>query len=530
MANNPLEAIEHVVVLMMENRSFDNLLGWLYDPKNPYPFNQIPPANFDGIYGKNLTNPDLNGKNIPVGKGYVPTNPNPDPGEPYQDVYCQVFGEKQVPPLGSVPPEPTTPANMNGFIYNYAAQKAVQQKKIDPSVIMNCFTPVTVPVLSSLAYYYGVCDHWYASIPTQTLCNRSYVHAGTSSGYVNNEGGDGILLLNDTTTIFNLLEDAGARWKIYCNSWLITSLALLTQKKIWEYFFSGDHFGHLNDFLSAAKQKGGLPKYSFIEPIYIDSLLWGPENDMHPEANPFELYGPSNVEQGEKLLYTVYQAVRNSPDWDNTLLIILFDEHGGCYDHVIPPSASNSNGCNLAVSPDGKVIPPNQSGGSGFKFDRLGVRVPAIIVSAYTPAQTILNNCFDHTSVLSTIVNTLSLPKGHLGQRQAIAPDVSAALTLEHPRTDLPPIKQPVSEDSFPGHLLQAAGSLLQAKSKPLSELQKKILYGAARMIQAEDMRTDAAAKAAAPALQAQVASITNALEADAFLMKQEAELLARKL
>jgi phospholipase C len=130
---------------------------------------------------------------------------------------------------------------------------------------MDCFTPASVPVLSALAYHYGVCDHWFASIPTQTMCNRSFLHAGTSSGYVNNDGGDGILFVNKATTIFNLLEQAKKTWKIYCASCKITSLALLTQEKLWPYAPT-DHFAHLRDFFHAARRPGGLPNYSFIEP------------------------------------------------------------------------------------------------------------------------------------------------------------------------------------------------------------------------------------------------------------------------
>jgi len=543
MPGSPLSPIEHIVVLMLENRSFDNLLGWLYDPQNPNPpFRRTPPSNFDGVSGKTLSNPAPPPQNIqiPVGRGFVPTNPNPDPGEPYQDVYRQVFGIPGAAPPdpGRVHPEPPTPANMQGFVYNYAAQTKVQEQGIDPGLIMNCFTPETVPVLSSLAHHYGLCDHWFASIPTQTLCNRSFVHAGTSSGYVNNGGADGHLLLNDTPTIFNLLEDAGQSWKIYCNSWLIENLALLTQKQIWPYFFTGDHFAHfddpihLDDFIAAAKTRGGLPAYSFIEPIYIDSLVWGPENDMHPESMPAILQwdGPSNVEQGERLLYKLYQAVRNSPDWERTLLIILFDEHGGCYDHVVPPGKQNSFGCNLAVSPDGIVIPPGETGGSGFNFDRLGVRVPAVIVSAWTEHQTILNNCFDHTSVLSTVVNCFGLPNGKLGRRQQIAPDVSAALNRNLPRKDQPPIPQPLEGSRKLGEMLRAAKSMLQARSKEISELQRQMLYGVGRLIQSAEFGADGADAVRGEALRMEVNGIGNAFDADIFLLKQEAEMHARRL
>jgi phospholipase C len=524
MADGPLNQIKHIVVLMLENRSFDNMLGWLYDPQGPAPFNQKPSSGtFEGVWGKvpPLSNPSLPPPSsvlVPVGKGTDPTSPDPDPGEPYQDVYAQVFGQQNVLPLKDVPPDPPQTCNMQGFLYNYTLQcNALREKKgkiVNPNIIMNCFTSATVPVLWSLAFYYGCFDHWFASIPTQTLCNRSFLHAGTSSGYVNNGGGDGIFFVNDTPTIFNRMSQAGKSWNIYCDSWKVTSLALLTQMQLWDKALS-DHFAHLDDFCAAAKQKNGLPEYSFIEPIYIDSpLVWGAENDMHPEAWPFNFDGPSNVEQGEKLLYKVYDAVRNSPDWDSTLLLILFDEHGGCYDHVCPPTKDN---CKFAISPDGIVIPKQHVGGSGFNFDRFGVRVPAIVVSAYTRAQTVVNTVFDHTSALSTIVNCLGLQTGQLGNRQALAPDISAALNLTSARTDYPPIPKPARFEVSPEERVASSRqALLQARGKPLSELQETILIGVSHRL-----------NLASPMI-FEASNLTTALDADAYLMRAEAELLAR--
>jgi phospholipase C len=504
MGDNQLAQIEHIVVVMLENRSFDNLLGWLYDPLNPVPFNQVPPLNFEGVYGKTLSNPSSKGP-VPVGKGYQFTAPNPDPGEPYEDVYAQIFGQQTVLPLNQVPAKPPMPPNMNGFMYNYTGRCG----GTDPKIIMNCFTPASVPVLSSLAHYYGVCDHWFSSIPSQTLCNRSYVHAGTSSGYVDNGGGDGILFVNDTPTVFNLLSEGDREWRVYCAGWTVTSLVLLTQKQVWDFALRPGYFSYLHDFISAAQKPGGLPAYSFIEPNYIDALVWGPENDMHPESHPVQLYGPSNIEEGEKLLYKIYTAVRNSPDWKKTLLIVLFDEHGGCYDHVCPPTAT---------SPDNVVIPQSELGGSGFNFDRLGVRVPAIVVSAFTAPGTILNETFDHTSVLSTAVNCFDLPKGRLGMRQQIAPDICEALTLDSPRTDYPPIPQPASITVSIEQRTEALGrALLQSKAKPISELQRRILAGASQRLGLYDVHRDI------------IAGATTSLEADALLIKLEAELVLRR-
>ncbi|HEV7889267.1 MAG TPA: alkaline phosphatase family protein [Pyrinomonadaceae bacterium] len=499
---NPLDNIEHVVVLMLENRSFDNILGYLYDPGNPPPFNTKPPANFEGVSGKNLSNPGPGGKTYPVAPGNVLTNPNPDPGEPYEDIYSQLYNVP-APALGNVPPNPPQPPAMQGFVNNYAAQPNVT----DPSIIMNCFTPASLPVTSSLAYYYGVCDHWFASIPTQTLCNRSYVHAGTSSGYVDNEGDNGILFINYTPTIFNVLESQGVPWKVYHGSWLIACLSLLTQDQMWHFKDLG-RFAHMSQFKKDAKKKGGLPAYSFIEPIYIDSLVWGPENDMHPEAWDIHFDGLSNVEQGERLLYEVYTTLRASPDWEKILFVITFDEHGGCYDHVAPPAKG-------VKSPDGIVIPPSQKGGSGFGFNRLGVRVPAIIVSAYTPPQTIVNQNFDHTSVLSTVVNRFGLPQNRLGARAAGAPDLGAALTLTQPRTDKPPIPKPSSS-----MLSTLKLGVERLTPKPLTELQRTILEGAAYRLGKSGI---------APLAASELSKVSNTLEADAALAKHEVALLRNK-
>lgn len=499
---NQLGSIEHVVVLMLENRSFDNILGYLYDPNNPPPFNKSPPANFEGVYGKSLSNPGPGGKSYAVSPGSVLTEPYPDPGEPYEDVYCQLYNVTPTPALGDVPPDPPQPPQMQGFVNNYAAQPGVT----NPGVIMNCFTPASLPVTSSLAYYYGVCDHWFASIPTQTLCNRSYVHAGTSSGYVDNKGGNGVYFFNHTPTIFNLLEAEGVSWKVYHGSWLLTCLSLLTQEQLWHFKYT-ERYAHMSRFKADAKKKGGLPAYSFIEPIYMDSLVWGAENDMHPEAWHIHFDGLSNVEQGERLLYEVYTTLRASPDWEKILFVVIFDEHGGCYDHVAPPAAQ---------PPDGVVIPPSQRGGSGFQFNRLGVRVPAIVVSAYTPAQTIINNVYEHTTVLSTIVNRFGLPQNRLGARAAAAPDLGAALTLAQPRKDKPPIPKPTAP-ALKGSKLDAA----HLTPKPLTDLQRTILAGAAYKLGKTGL---ASAAATTDLTQAETT-----LEAERALARHEVTLLRNK-
>lgn len=285
---------------------------------------------------------------------------------------------------------------------------------------------------------------------------------------------------------------------------------------MWKYAGS-EHFTHLKDFAAIAATKGGLPGYSFIEPIYFDSLVWGPENDMHPECNPYQFYGPSNLHRGECLLAKVYNAIRNSPDWESTLLIVLFDEHGGCYDHVPPPTADESS---VAIAPDDKIIRAGESGGIGFKFDRLGPRVPAIVISAYTPPQTRLHAVFEHTSVLTTVVNCFALPKDKLGVRQSKALDVSAALSLPAPRNDHAPIAGPqstVMEDVLAELHSIVHTRILDAKQGPVSDLHRTALHGAAIFTEASELHE-------------RIDNLQNELEADLLLAEHEAAFLKKSI
>lgn len=463
-SNTALNRIDHIVVLMLENRSFDNILGWLYDPGNKPPFNKVPrDQTFEGVSGKDLRNPRPDtsckppqpGQNFgwaTVGKGAVMTDPFPDPHEPYADVYAQMFNDHSNP---NPVPNPTTAPNMQGFVINYcnAIQQAAPAKKgcseilsslfrgttpmaFDPGIIMNCFTPDRLPVINGLANAYAVCDCWFSSVPTETFPNRSFVHAATSSGYVVNGWKTGPhpwdigYLLNKTDTIFNRLADAGIDWRIYHGGPLLLCNALIIQEKLWKYVPLGRHFFPMAQFLEDAKKPGGLPAYTFIEPNMLCSQKYGPENDMHPAFAITETGAATNVLYGDELIYRVYQALVRSPDWNSTLLIVIFDEHGGCYDHFPPPPGH-------AVPPDDRQISPGQPGFSGFDFKRYGVRVPAVLVSPWIEQGTVCHTIFDHTSVIKTVSNRW-LNGEHLTERDRKASDVSEVLTLTQPRGDVP--------------------------------------------------------------------------------------------
>lgn len=391
-----LGGIEHVVVLMLENRSFDCMLGKLYrsDP------------SFEGLRGDE-TNLWLNQpvKVWPIAGDALDSSsacvPDPDPGELFTDMNEQLFGR---------PPGPT--ASMSGFVENYMSQTPVPT---DCRAPMHYFTPEQVPVISALARAFGVCDQWYASAPCQTWPNRFFVHTGTCLGYVNNSN---FPIPFPAPSIFGRLSTCGVGWRVYFHD-VPQSIML---EDIWlEALF---HFRFFSTFLSDAAN-GTLPNYSFIEPLYFtDLFLNNIPNDEHP---------PHNVLYGEQLIADVYNAVRSSPCWKKTLLIITYDEHGGCFDHMVPPAA----------------LPPDANAPNGFVFNRYGVRVPAVIISPYMPPGSRVRAMptgvpsvaapypFDHTSIIKTLRKLFNLGP-QLTDRDEAAPDLLGPLSLNDPDNDGP--------------------------------------------------------------------------------------------
>ena len=381
--------IEHVVVLMLENRSFDSMLGRLYPGD----------ANYRGLTLREYNNYQSTGYGVWNDTAMLPSTaivPDPDPGELFTDMNTQLFGGPvRLKALG----------DMSGFAQSYATQKG--KGIYAPSAVMHFFTPDQVPVISALATTFGVCDQWHASAPCQTWPNRFFAHTGTSLGCVNNKD---FSIPFTAPSIFGELQAAGASWRVYFHD-MPQSILL---KDVWLHAVT--HYRGFSQFLADA-QCGMLPNYSFIEPRYFADLfgVFSP-NDEHP---------PHNVVYGETLIATVYNALRSSVCWKSTLLIITYDEHGGCYDHVPPPAAT---------APDGFVSQPDQ-----FGFDAYGVRVPAVIVSPWIPSGSKIRNPqggdgtgtpFDHTSIIRTVRDLFLNGGGQLTARDGVAPSLVGALSL----------------------------------------------------------------------------------------------------
>ena len=427
-----LDRIDHVVVLMLENRSFDCMLGGL---GALYPS----PTSFDGLTGTEF-NIDAAGQrvgvwNLPGQDQQTLSIPDPDPGELWFDINTQLFETI----AGPATPQQTP--GMGGFAKNYQAQVGQPGDVYDPRKVMHYFTPDQVPVISALARQFAVSDRWFASAPCQTWPNRFFVHTGTADRHENNDPPH----LPDIDTIFNRFEDAGnENWKIYFHD-------IAQSKTLTRLWILGDHFHFYEKFQADAKS-GDLPAYSFIEPRYFSDLAL--PNDQHP---------PHVVTLGEQLVADVYNQLRNGPAWTKTLLIITCDEHGGCYDHVPPPSA---------ISPE----VPNP--GQAFGFDRYGVRVPAVIVSPFVAPGTILRPPgdvpFDHTSIIATLRNRFALGPP-LTARDAVAPDLAGALQLPEP-TNL----GPENLDALP--FVATPVQVAHSQTRPLNSNQKALVALAGRL------------------------------------------------
>ena len=383
--------IQHVVVLMLENRSFDSMLGRLY-PNDPdfrgltlNEFNKYGNGQF-GVW---------NDKGMTAATACIP---DPDPGEAFIDMNFQLFGAAG---------RSDNPPTMCGFAENY-----VTQAKGAAAAVMHYFSPEQVPVISTLAKAFGVSDCWHASAPCQTWPNRFFAHTGTSLGYVDNKA---FPIPFRAPSIFSRLEEHDRTWRVYFHD-MPQSMLL---RDVWALAIT--HYRSFRQFLADADQ-GALPNYSFIEPGYFADLF---DNFMPNDEHP-----PHNLVHGEKLIADVYNAVRNSRCWKNTLLIITYDEHGGCYDHVQPPRA---------VPPDSNV--------SAFKFNTYGVRVPAVLVSPYIPPGSKIRppqnadgsepTPFDHTSIIKTLRELFDLG-GQLTARDEAAPSLVGALRLAAPNNDGP--------------------------------------------------------------------------------------------
>ena len=465
-------ALDHVVVVMFENRSFDNVLGRLYGPGEV--------ASFEGVIGKDLKNPipewaehGADRKVVTYGVATNMNTPKPDPGEEYPHINTDLFGvldaknrgvplSKMVAPYNA--PSPGQEPTMDGFVADYVSAFTAEMRRQptydEYAQIMTGYTPAQLPVTSTLARGFAAFDHWFCEVPSQTFTNRSFFHAATASGYVINFPPDDAFPVHNTAeTLFERLGAKGLTWRVYCDTPSPASMTGIIHASRLHPTFATNFFT-VADFLEDAKN-GRLPAYSFIEPN-----LWHGHNDMHPPISAL-LHGlpwdpPSSLLGGEALLAKIYNAIRSSSSSTgsnsfNTLLLVTFDEAGGTYDHVAPPAAP----------PPDSAAPAGQM---GFTFNRSGQRVPAIAISAWIPERRVVTEEYRHTSLIRTLRERWSLGPP-LTARDADAADIAPVLSLERPR---PPEQWPdVTAQAVPPF-----NSALLPPNLPLSVLGKAIFFG----------------------------------------------------
>jgi phospholipase C len=430
--------IEHVIVLALENRSFDHMLGY-YRQGQP---------NFLAGNEVNHENPGVPASPVvQVSDTAAYTGDlDVDPSHEVSHVNVQLFG------ADAPPPPPGAPHNV-GFVLDYGQQPGAPVS----GNVMKCFAPSKLPVLTGLADQFTLCDRWFSSVPGQTWPNRFFLHCATSGGCASNDA----TRLYPMRTIYQNLTDAGFDWAIYFHDFPQS----LTLQALQDSAFRGN-FRFVPDFFRDLKGPK-LPNYVFLEPRYFDLLQWK-ANDQHP---------PHDVSLGEHLIADVYEQLRASAYWKKSLFVILYDEHGGIYDHVRPPEG--------VPNPDGKVSidPP-------FDFTRLGLRVPALLVSPFVPRGAIDDTVYDHTSLLATVKDIFNLP-AFLTERDRRAntftrlfakvprPDADTPATLPRPSANADATafhEQPGAATMTASRILEGRSDPAAVSTAPLSEFQQRLV------------------------------------------------------
>jgi phospholipase C len=399
--------IEHVFVLMLENRSFDHMLG------------------FSGLTGTDAATgkpTQINGtsraaSNSWHGFTYPASTPAVDPMkvDPYHeftDVLEQLCGAGATYPSGG----PYPPINNTGFVSNFAEDA----KAPSPGDVMQCFPPPALPVLTALAKEFAVCDCWFSSMPGPTWPNRFFALGASSAGLDHSPSTfetaiwqtiDGFKFQNGS------IFDAGRgfwflkrklKWKIYAGQKIFTLAHALKGIHIWDVT-------RYSRFAQDLQDPDYPAQFTWIEPNYghVTTDYEG-GNSQHPL---------DGVTGGEALIKATYEAIRNSPLWEKSMLIITWDEHGGYYDHVAPAPPA---------TPPGDKPQFNGANKYGFAFDQYGPRVPAVVVSPLISRNTIDHRTYDHASIPATVERLFNLSP--LTARDRAARDVLPLASLTVPR------------------------------------------------------------------------------------------------
>lgn len=400
---------------MLENRSLDHMLGW--SGLRGVDARTGEPTALEGLTGAEA-NDVPSGRTIPVKPGADFVLPI-DPGHDFDDVLEQLCGRGATFPGGEGSYPPIT---NSGYASRLANLITLKRLDVDPAVVMRGFRPGQLPVLQTLASEFAVCDRWFSSMPGPTWPNRFFVHAATSGGLDDSPTAarSATAMLRgyqfEHGTLFDRLDAAGLDWSVVEGDALPQSLGMsgMVERAVAGRFITMEQLARkLTDPAFA-------DAYVFIEPHYGHVLVDGRNFKCGNSQHPLD-----DVTRGERLIKNVYEMVRTSPHWERSLLVLLYDEHGGFYDHVVPPAC---------VAPGDAFL--GDTNRHGFAFDRLGPRVPAIVISPYTPRGLIDHTTRDHASILATVEGLCGLTP--LTERDAQAARLQDLFGLPAPRADTP--------------------------------------------------------------------------------------------
>jgi phospholipase C len=364
--------IEHIVVLMMENRSFDQIFGSL---------SLLEGRAVDGLTGKE-SNPDPDGNPVVV-YNLGAANIEGDPSHSWNSSRAQ-WNEG---------------AN-DGFVQNYADTEG----PADPGVVMGYYDRARLPVSYTLADNYALCDRWFCSVMGPTWPNRFHLNLGTSHGIMSNDA------ITEVPSIFDRLDDAGITNR-YFNAGLPFAFS----------YGKTEGFGTMNEFFEAAAA-GTLPAFCMVDPIFTIGENIG--NDDHPPCDPM---------LGQAFIATVYEALAQSPAWNNTLLVLTYDEHGGMYDHVSPPETEDERP----------------------EFRQLGFRVPSIVIGARVRRGCVVSTTYDHVSVVSTVTRKWNLES--LSSRVDATVDLADCMDPAFIDDPQPPVALPTMSVRRPPEVAEGA-------------------------------------------------------------------------
>jgi phospholipase C len=396
---------DHLIVVMMENHSFDNLLGALAEKRSD-------------VLGLSF---DFSGqpKDFNPGASHMPPEVKAFP-------LHTTAQAKNVSQSWKATHEQINRGAMDGFV---RAANAVEP--------MGYYTSEVLPFAYSLASTFTLANRWFSSVPGPTYPNRRFLLAGTAYGGTVTGPGTLLDLPPRHGTIFDRLSDHHINW---CNYFGDIPMTAVIPSIIVKH--SG-HLAPISKFFHDC-QAGTLPAVSFVDPglgaeSSIGSALASlpfPVKDIlkvlgadFENAAPGETQeDPQNMYYGEAWAHRLVEAVLQSPKWPRTLLIYTYDEHGGYFDHVPPPRAIPPDNIRPALSPG------DPAGG----YDMYGPRVPAIVISPYSKPGGVTNELHDHTSVLATIEAKWNLPA--LTLRDANAKHIMDFLTPDEPALLDPPV------------------------------------------------------------------------------------------